>query len=67
MLNGTPEARRLGRHHTEEQLQTKRDAIDNAVRELAFDYKAGKLASAPALMYDRIDQLHQLLTELRSG
>ena len=56
-----------GNYHTDEQLQTKRDAIDNGVRELAFDYKAGKLASAPILMYDRIDQLHQLLTELRNG
>ena len=62
----TPQLSLIG-HHTEEQLQAKRDAIDLGVRELAFEYKAGVLASQPQLMYDRIDQLHQLLTELRRG
>lgn len=56
-----------GNYHTDAQLQQKRDAIDDGVRELAFDYKAGSFASTPILMYDRIDQLHALLTELRRG
>jgi hypothetical protein len=53
--------------HTPEQIQQKRDAIDNAIRQLAFDYIHGSLASHPQLMYNRIDDLHALLSELRRG
>lgn len=58
-----------GNYHTDVQLQTKRDAIDDGVRDLSFDYKAGKLAGelGQVAMYYRLDQLHALLTELRKG
>lgn len=54
-------------YHTAEQNQQKRDAIDSAVRELAFKYIRGSLASRRDIMYHEIDNLHALLTELRRG
>ncbi len=55
------------KHHTAEENQVKVDAIDNAVRELAFNYVAGSFASHPEVMYYQLDSIQALLTDLRRG
>lgn len=55
------------RYHTKEENQKKHDAIDDAVRDLAFNYIHGVLASNREVLYHRIDSITALLTDLRRG
>lgn len=55
------------KYHTAEQNQQKQDAIDNAIRDLAFDYKAGLLASNRELMYHRVENINAMILELKRG
>lgn len=57
----------LSTHHTAEQLQTKREAIYQTAREFSYKVQSGMLNEAPQVLYNEIDNLHQLLTELRKG
>jgi hypothetical protein len=52
--------------HTEEQLEAKREGIRKAANEFTFLFYHGKLNSDELLHYE-IENLYQLLVELRSG
>lgn len=55
------------KYHTAEQNQLKEEAIERAIREFIFEYRAGLLASEKEMMYNQIQDISALITDLQRG